>query len=534
MRSPNSPPVLADASDLINDVLLTQLSRFAKALKPHATAVDKRFRLELRHRRYDRKQLKALSAITPGAAARFLASGKGPSGFFEQVEYSGRRLAKLNVPPADIVSALRVYDAVLDVTLPKLRLKVLPELRWAREQLHFCVVLCLNNAFYQVREAETQAFYDLFRAELESKSLDELLDQFLRNLTRICAAQAGRLLLTGHSFGSWHAIAEVGGTTSDDRGYWPGKVGASLLSKLSRTRYIVQGDPTERLILDKRLVGHYRSYWSVPLLSHGDMVGVIQLAFSTERSWLPRELQLLDAAVEHCLLAAEKARLVEDLAAREEQVRQLGEHLWQVEEEERRRISRELHDEAGQSMLFIRLQLEMMERSVPQSLSEIRAKLMETRDVTEKTIIEIRRIIAALSPSVLEQLGLSAALRQQATRFRQMYPARVRLYLSPKIGRLPRETEIITYRLVQECCNNIAKHSSAGTVNIHLSSSDNTLELRVEDDGVGFEVEAALGKRNSFGLSGMRERVVLLGGEFQLKSSPGKGTKISVALPLRK
>jgi len=212
----------------------------------------------------------------------------------------------------------------------------------------------------------------------------------------------------------------------------------------------------------------------------------------------------------------------------------LGEHMWQVEEEERRRISRELHDEAGQSMLCIRLQLEMLEKSLAPSMADVRGKLLETIDVTEKTIIEIRRIIAALSPSVLEQLGLSAALRQLTSRFRRVHPARVKLYLSPRIRRLPTETEIITYRLVQECFNNIAKHSAATTVNIHLSSTDNSVELRVEDNGVGFRVEEALERRNSFGLLGMMERVELLGGAFDVQSLPTKGTRIKVQLPIKR
>jgi two-component system, NarL family, sensor histidine kinase DegS len=99
---------------------------------------------------------------------------------------------------------------------------------------------------------------------------------------------------------------------------------------------------------------------------------------------------------------------------------------------------------------------------------------------------------------------------------------------------LPTETEIITYRLVQECFNNIAKHSAATTVNIHLSSTDNSVELRVEDNGVGFRVEEALERRNSFGLLGMMERVALLGGAFDVQSLPSKGTKVTVQLPLRR
>ena len=167
-------------------------------------------------------------------------------------------------------------------------------------------------------------------------------------------------------------------------------------------------------------------------------------------------------------------------------------------------------------------------------MGELRSKLLETIDVTEKTIIEIRRIIAALSPAVLEQLGLSAALRQLTSRFGRLHQARVKLHLSSKISRLPRETEIITYRLVQECFNNIAKHSAATTVNIHLNSTDSSLELRVEDNGVGFRVEEALERRNSFGLLGMMERVELLGGNFDVQSLPSKGTRIAVRLPIRR
>jgi signal transduction histidine kinase len=148
----------------------------------------------------------------------------------------------------------------------------------------------------------------------------------------------------------------------------------------------------------------------------------------------------------------------------------------------------------------------------------------------------MRRLIAALSPAVLEQLGLGAALRQLVNRFRRLHPCRVRLQLS-RLGGLPQQTEIIVYRLVQECCNNIGKHSSATHVNISVTSADGRLKLIVEDNGVGFKVEEALARRDSFGLSGMRERVALLGGRFRVESNPNggkrkRGTKIRVELPI--
>src|SRR6202162_5975026 len=173
---------------------------------------------------------------------------------------------------------------------------------------------------------------------------------------------------------------------------------------------------------------------------------------------------------------------------------------------ERRRISRELHDEADQSLLCTRLQMEMLEQALPAEHTEWIAKLKEARDLTERTILEMRRLIAALSPAVLEQLGLGAALRQLVNRFRRLHPIRVRLLLG-RLGRLPQYTEIIVYRLVQECCNNIAKHSGASSVNISVSSADGWVRLAVEANGGGFKVEEALARKGSCGLSGMEERV---------------------------
>ena len=289
-------------------------------------------------------------------------------------------------------------------------------------------------------------------------------------------------------------------------------------------------------LLDGKWHKQYASCWSIPLAIDGRTAGVMQFAFSKPYEWLPREQELLAAAAERCLMAAEKARLMEDLAHREEQIRGLAEHMLHVEEMERRRISRELHDEAGQSLLCIRLQLELLEQSLPESQRDWRHKLGDARDLTERTILEMRRLIAALSPAVLEQLGLGAALRQLINRFQRLHNCRVKLQLN-KMGTLPQQTEVIAYRLVQECFNNIGKHAAATLVNISLASADGFLKLIVEDNGVGFHVEEAFQKRESFGLAGMRERVALLGGVFQVESrteSPKRGTKISIELPIAK
>ena len=544
-------PELADAADVLSDQLRVHLQRLAVILLPHAETLDRRFLARLRRRHFEPRQseskiLSALAAITPGAAARILAGGQPPLKFIEQVEYNGRRLAKLNLPPSSIVEALQEYDRLLTPTLRKLLPTEYANFQWVREQLHFCVTLTLNNAYYQVREAETQAFYELFRVELESRNLDELLNRFLEALVQVCRADAGHLYMLNDKHTAWVLRAKAASSAAKPPA--PAEVPNTRgkLKTLAKSRQIdVQEAGTDGLLLEPGWKQHFQTCWSIPLAAGGRTAGVMQFGFSKPYEWLPREQELLAAAAERCLLAAEKARLMEDLAAREEQIRQLAEHMLHVEEIERRRISRELHDEAGQSLLCIRLQMELLEQALPVEHTEWIGKLREARDLTERTILEMRRLIAALSPAVLEQLGLGAALRQLVNRFRRLHPIRVKLLLA-RLGRLPQHTEIIVYRLVQECFNNIAKHSAASNVNISVSSADGWVRLAVEDNGVGFKVEEALARKDSFGLSGMRERVALLGGRFEVKSYPrngsrsierkktGWGTKILIRLPVAK
>ncbi len=531
MQSAQLSPELADAADVLSDQLRVHLHRLAVALEPHTDHIDRKFLNRLRQLEFEPKQRRALAQITPGAAARILARGKTPLQFIEQVEYNGRRLAKLNLPPSAILVALQEYDRLLAPTLESLMPDEHANFQWVREQLHFCVILTLNNAYYQVREAETQAFYELFRIELESRNLEELLRRFLESLVHVCKADAGRLYMLNEDGSEWELKAGAPIPAVVSIANRPG-----LVRKLSKPRYMNGDSRQAGGLLDEQWHSLYQSCWSIPLASDGRTAGVMQFGFAKTYEWLPREQDLLAAAAERCLMAAEKARLMEDLAQREEQVRRLAEHMLHVEEMERRRISRELHDEAGQSLLCIRLQMELIEQALPESERDTRGKLGEARDLTERTILEMRRLISALSPAVLEQLGLGAALRQLINRFQRLHSCRVKLQLA-KMGNPPQQTEVITYRLVQECFNNIGKHASATQVNISLASADGFLKLCVEDNGVGFKVEEAFQKRESFGMSGMRERVALLGGKFQVESrteGPKRGTKISIELPIAK
>jgi signal transduction histidine kinase len=528
------------SASMLNEQLESHLERLSRVLAPYVDQIDRKFVRRLRDLGYPRPQIEGLSRITSGAAARTFQAGKRGLHFFESVSRAGWWLAKLNLPPSEVMRALQEYDHLLRPHLASLSGEELAGFQWVREQLQFCVILALNEAYYHVREAETQALHQIFRIELEAQNIDVLFRRFLEAVTAVCQADSGHLFLLDRAAGVWQLSAST--ATGVSRQAVPSVKNSFALSRqLSEPRTIIRARYGKSL-LDPGWRRRYASCWSFPLIENGKLAGVMQFGFRHHKDWLPRDQDLLAGAVERCLMAAQKMRLVEDLAFREQQIRNLAEHMLHVEEMERRRISRELHDEAGQSLVCIRLQIEMIEMSLPPSADEWRVKLAEARDLTEKTILEIRRLIADLSPVILEQFGLESALRQLIKRFEATFKCHVRLHVS-KITGLPPKLQMVVYRIIQECCNNISKHSRASNVNISVSSADQVLSLHVSDDGIGFEVEAALAKKDSFGLAGIRERVALLGGKFQLRSrymagrkrfgTEAKGTEVKIQLPVR-
>jgi signal transduction histidine kinase len=457
--------------------------RMLHSLTPCADRLERRFRPWLKKAGCDAAQATALLAITPAAAARM----RSLAPFFKQVAYSGKRLAKLNLSPAVVSKSLQQFDRLAGDLLEG---RFAP----AREQLQLATQFALKQAYYEVREAESQAFFDLFRAETQAADLDDLLSRFVRVLTKAFHAAAGRLKLEEQA----------------------------MPEQLQQPLYIERDQPDHSSLVDRRLRGRYVSYWSYPF----GPSAVLQLGFTVPYPWLPREQALLAAAAARCREAIERTRMTQ-------QIRRLQAESLRTEEEERRRIGRDLHDEAGQALAFLRLQLEMMERDAPDRL---RARLSEARELAGRTTIELRRIVSALSPSALERLGLRTALRLLVKRFRYTHGIAVEyragtLPAGQGMCPLPLPAQEVIYRVAQESLQNVAKHSGASRVNISFRGADKKIRLSVRDNGAGFSPDRALLKPRSFGLAGMRERAMLLGGTLTLKTAPGKGTEVRLELP---
>jgi len=523
----------------LSDDVYTHLSRLSKVLKPHCKRIDAAFLRKMRSLHFDSREIEELLKITTTAAVGVWHSGSRPIAFFEQVSSAGQRLGNLNVPPQNLVQALQEHRQLIAPIFAILPQQDAAQLNWLVEQLEFSVVLILNEAYFQVREVETQILHQISEIELESQNLDVLYRRILETLTRGLKADAGHVFLLDVTKTEWQLKASTARAVSNDAS--ASVPNTSARKDALRKQLCLTTRSRRTYLLDPGWAAQYPCTWSFPLELDGKTIGAFQLGFKVVTGWLPRQADLLSVALDRCVLAAEKLRLLEDVAARESQLRQLAEHMLHVEEMERRRISRELHDEAGQSLICIRLLIELIEMSLPPGSGDLETKLREAKELTERTILDMRRLIADLSPVVLEQFGLQAALRQLVKRFRTVNPCRVRLRVS-KLIQLPVKLQMIVYRIIQECCNNISKHSLASNVNILLSSADGVLRLLVQDDGIGFDVETALAKTDSFGLAGIRERVALLGGTFSINTtqSTGKkgrkqqrgGTEVEVELPI--
>ena len=201
------------------------------------------------------------------------------------------------------------------------------------------------------------------------------------------------------------------------------------------------------------------------------------------------------------------------------------------QEDERRRIARELHDEFGQQLSALALRLAGLKRDV--GSSDLAQQLAALEALTRGLDQDLEQIIWRLRPTALDDLGLVAAFENYIRQWAARSSVECALHVNGVgMGDMAIEIETALYRIGQEALNNVAKHAQAGSATVLLDRSAGRVSLIVEDDGIGFDVAQQLGLRQRFGVTGMRERALLLGGEFDIESTSGKGTTVVARIPL--
>ena len=277
----------------------------------------------------------------------------------------------------------------------------------------------------------------------------------------------------------------------------------------------------------RRLVGLY-----VPLLVQDRLVGVLE-TYGPD-TLVDEASETLYSLASQAASALENARLYTELSERENQLRDLVGRLIMAQEEERRRVAYDIHDGLAQTAAAAHQHLQAFARHHPPCSAGLQEELDEALDLVRELVGEARLVIYDLRPTVLDDFGLAAAVRLQVAALRAE-GLEISLQESLGDGRLPPEIETTLFRVTQEALTNIRKHAQATKASVVLDRPGNAVRLLVRDEGRGFRFDRATntnGRGEKVGLSGMRERVSLLGGQFRLHSEPGRGTTIEAEVEL--
>jgi signal transduction histidine kinase len=280
-----------------------------------------------------------------------------------------------------------------------------------------------------------------------------------------------------------------------------------------------------RNILRLLRIGHLAV---APLVQNNDVVGALICGSVGRQGFSKDDIELLNGLAEHVMIAVSNTRLFEQVRLGRERQRVLSKSVVDIQEAERRRIARELHDHLGQSLTGIQFMLESVKNLVDDAQ---KSKISEVQNSVTEIIGQVREMSLNLRPSMLDDLGLIPTLKWHLDRYTSQTGIVVN-FNSPKFPeRFPPEIETTAYRIIQEALTNVARHAKATEVFVGLAVVDNALWIEVLDKGKGFDTSTVLNRPTS-GLSGMSERADLAGGYLTINSYINQGTQVVAALPL--
>ncbi len=303
-----------------------------------------------------------------------------------------------------------------------------------------------------------------------------------------------------------------------------------------------------------------KSAMIVPLVTRGHTLGTITLVVSAEsgRQYTEVDLALAEELARRAALAVDNARLYAEAqqlnAELEERVVQrtaelqaaitqlensraqvllLAQHEQIRREEDRARMAREVHDQLGQALTGLKMDLAWLQKHTGPKQKDLLQKFRDMSDLVDTTIQDVRRIATELRPGMLDDLGLVPAMEWQLQEFQKRSGIRCRFTSSLEEVALDAEETTVLFRILQEALTNVARHASATRVEVSLDEEQGYVRLRVQDNGRGI-TESEVNGSKSFGLLGMRERVLLRSGDFHIQGAPGQGTTVVIKLPLIK
>ena len=386
--------------------------------------------------------------------------------------------------------------------------------------------------------AELLVLQTISRSMSRSDTVERLLDDALDKVVSVLGVEVG-IVSVIDQIGRNRITSALRGVQPASRAVLTRKrvaAGTPTRRVLSAQEPIVIDDLTRQADLSplfREVVAreHLVTYIGVPVKSRGRVLAVLELASRAPRVVHPDETRLLELISGQIATALENAQLVERLRERELELQQLSLRVLSAQEEERKRISHDLHDETAQSLTTLKLMIDMIKQALPSDQEDLRRQVEELEASVRKTLQGIRRLIADLRPPMLDDFGLVPTLKWLVQGFTQRHGIRVDLHKVHLLRRLPVEVETVLYRTIQEALANVAKHARAGLVNISLERTAEHVVVIVQDDGIGFDDRRS--RRGAFGLLGIGERLAALGGSLVIDSQRGRGTTLTMVIPLK-
>jgi PAS domain S-box-containing protein len=306
-------------------------------------------------------------------------------------------------------------------------------------------------------------------------------------------------------------------------GYTKSQAAGAISQDLLRTEF---PQPIAEIREELKLVGH----WEGDLIMTAEDGRRIVMSSRWALQWAKRDEAPRVLVINSDI--TERKRGEESLVLQREQLRALAERLQWVREEDRKRVARDLHDQIGQIMTAIKMDMMWMTRHLPESEGAVISRITESIQLIGDGVKAVRAICSGLRPGVLDDLGLAAAIEWQASEFASRNGVVCQVSVPPVDLHLDGDRATATFRIFQECLTNIIRHAQAKSVRVDLCQEEESILLTVEDDGIGFHESGVSNALGSLGLLGMKERAQFCGGDVQISSSPGKGTKVTVRVPV--
>jgi PAS domain S-box-containing protein len=387
----------------------------------------------------------------------------------------------------------------------------------------------------KLRNRELSILNSVAVALNHNMALNLILRETLKNVIKVLQLNRGAIILTDREKKTTDVIAHRG--FPDDLFERPPEIVFKdpLLSKaLLEDEMNLKPEPLfptfkARFHVDQQNLSPWLTCFLITFKGKG--VGFLGLEIPSSRRLSQYEFHLMGSLGNFLGGAIVNSQMRETIRRHRKELRQLTEKLFQSQEEERRRIARELHDESGQSLTAVKLALERLEQKVAAKNKNLKQEIREIGNMVRRTSSEIRRLSYHLHPTLLSDLGLEPALNLYFKEIINHSSLKISFEVVGFDRRLNVDMETVFYRFSQEALTNTLKHSGAQNFRLSIIKSYPRIIFLAEDDGIGFDIEIIGKDKRSLGLLGMRERTSLLGGSFQLRSNANEGTRIRIEIP---